>query len=102
MENSSDVSGEVNSNEEVNTDASPEENIVDSTTISIEAETMDTQGESTAEVDYQEAPSASAVPVPTFTPQQTHAVSAQGITAPQNLKSLPQGKKSISMIKKPK
>lgn len=89
------------SNEEVNTDASPEENIVDSTTISVEAETMDTQGESNVEVDYQEAPSASAVPVPTFTPQQTQAVSAPGISAPQNLKTLPQGKKSISMIKNP-
>lgn len=51
-------------------------------------------GES-APVEYQEAPSASAVPVPTFTPQQPqHALPApSGIvahSAPQNLKALPQ------------
>lgn len=63
------------------------------TNVNIEATTVNAQGES-GTVDFQEAPSASAVPVPTFTPQQPHAVSPPGInahSAPQNLQTLPQG-----------
>lgn len=55
--------------------------------------------EETVAVEYQEAPSASAVPVPTFTPQQPLTASSSGIAAlsappppqPQNLKTLPHG-----------
>lgn len=56
-------------------------------------EASETPVESGTVNDYQEAPSASAVPVPTFTPQQPHAVPTAGIahSAPQNLKTLPQG-----------
>lgn len=59
----------------------------------VDAGNVSNAGE-TAPVEYQEAPSASAVPVPTFTPQQPqHALPAPGIvahSAPQNLKALPQ------------
>lgn len=61
---------------------------------SVEVVKLNDAGETEA-VEYQEAPSASAVPVPTFTPQQPLAVPAPGIAAhpaPQNLKTLPQGR----------
>lgn len=62
---------------------------------SVEVVKLNNTGETEA-VEYQEAPSASAVPVPTFTPQQPLAVpAAPGIAAhpaPQNLKTLPQGR----------
>lgn len=77
-------------NVETNTATEPEENVANATDVNVEAgpETVPTET-----VDYQEAPSASAVPVPQFTPQQPHAVPAPGIAAhpaPQNLKTLPQ------------
>lgn len=62
---------------------------------SIEAAPAVNNPSESGSVEYQEAPSASAVPVPTFTPQQPHTVPTPGIAAhstPQNLKTLPQGK----------
>lgn len=93
-ENSSEQSGDVKADDEANTANIPEETIMNvATNVNIEATTVNAQGES-GTVDFQEAPSASAVPVPTFTPQQPHAVSPPGInahSAPQNLQTLPQG-----------
>lgn len=60
----------------------------------VEVEPVDNAGDN-GTVEYQEAPSASAVPVPTFTAQPPHTVPAPGIgahPAQQNLKTLPQGK----------
>ncbi|XP_055314162.1 caprin homolog isoform X2 [Sitodiplosis mosellana] len=93
-ENSSEQSGDVKTDvDEVNAATTPEEVIVNVTTnVNIDAATVNTQGES-GTVDFQEAPCASAVPVPTFTPQQPHTVSPPGInahSAPPNLKTLPQ------------
>lgn len=71
----------------------PEENAVNATNVSTEPASTEQVSEDTGAVEYQEAPSASAVPVPTFTPQQPLAAApSPGIAAPpQNLKTLPHG-----------
>lgn len=98
-----DISDENSLDEKIDSDANTantvsEEN-VNSTNFSLEKVSMEQTSEETVAVEYQEAPSASAVPVPTFTPQQTHTVSSTGITAhsapPQNLKTLPHGMYTI-------
>lgn len=92
-ENASVETGDENPIAESNSDAALEENNVDATNVSVEAETVNNAVDG-GTVEYQEAPSASAVPVPTFTPQQPLAVPAAAIaahSAPQNLKTLPQG-----------
>lgn len=75
------------------TTAIPEENVVNTESVSMESATPEQVAEDPGAVEYQEAPSASAVPVPTFTPQQP--VSSPGIAAhsapSQNLKTLPHG-----------
>lgn len=93
-ESSSDATGDEKPTVEVETANIPEENDVNASNVSVEVIKLNNTGESET-VEYQEAPSASAVPVPTFTPQQPLAVPAPGIaahSAPQNLKTLPQGK----------
>lgn len=70
----------------------PEENAVNTTNVCTEPAPTEQVTEETGAVEYQEAPSASAVPVPTFTPQQPLAAPSSGIAAPpQNLKTLPHG-----------
>lgn len=91
-ENSAEQTGdEKPKDDETNTATDLEENASSATDVIVEA--GEAPMESGTVNDYQEAPSASAVPVPTFTPQQPHAVSTPGIahSAPQNLKTLPQG-----------
>lgn len=90
-ENSSEQINDDKPEEEASPVVTPEETVADVSSANVEAENVNNQGES-GTIDYQEAPSASAVPVPTFTPQQPHVVPAPGITSPQNLKTLPQGK----------
>lgn len=93
-----DISDENSLDEKIDTEPNantiPEENIVN-TNFDIEKTTMEQASEETGTVEYQEAPSASAVPVPTFTPQQPLTVPSSGIAAhsapPQNLKTLPHG-----------
>lgn len=78
---------------EPTTATTPEENAVNATNVSTEPASTEQVTEETGAVEYQEAPSASAVPVPTFTPQQPLAAPSSGIAAPpQNLKTLPHGK----------
>lgn len=75
-----------------------EENAVNTTNASTEPASTEQVSEETEAVEYQEAPSASAVPVPTFTPQQPLAMSSSGIAAPQQiLKTLPHGMHSSSI-----
>lgn len=74
-----------------------EENVVNTKNVSVEPASTEQVVEEPGIVEYQEAPSASAVPVPTFTPQQPLTASSSGIAAlsapppPQNLKTLPHG-----------
>lgn len=94
-----DVSDENSLDEKIETEATiatittvPEENVVNTTSVNMEPASELQVAEETGAVEYEEAPSASAVPVPTFTPQQPLAVPSSGIAAPpQNLKSLPHG-----------
>lgn len=93
-ENASDEMGDENAVDDTNTDAETEENVANEINVNVEVTTVNNTTDS-GSVEYQEAPSASAVPVPTFTPQQPHTVPAPGIaahSAPQNLNTLPQGK----------
>ncbi|XP_031627989.1 caprin homolog isoform X3 [Contarinia nasturtii] len=89
QENASEEISDVKSDDDAKTVITPEEIVVEETTVNVEAGKVNNQGES-GTIDYQEAPSASAVPVPTFTPQQPHVVAAPGINTQQNLKPLPQ------------
>lgn len=79
-----------------------EENAVNNTNVSLEPASVEQVVEETGAVEYQEAPSASAVPVPTFTPQQPLTASSSGIaglSAPsQNLKTLPHGMYTFTHI----
>lgn len=96
-----DVSDENSLDEKIDTEPNtvntiPEENAVNSTNFNMEKTTMEQVSEETGTVEYQEAPSASAVPVPTFTAQQQPlTVSSSGIAShsapPQNSKTLPHG-----------
>lgn len=74
----------------------PEGNVANAANASMETAAIEHVAEEGGSVEYQEAPSASAVPVPTFTPQQPLTAPASGITTahsaqPQNLKALPHG-----------
>lgn len=66
--------------------------VVNVTVASTVAEKTETFAEATNKIEFQEAPSASAVPVPTFAAPHAHAVPPNpALTATQNIKTLPQG-----------
>lgn len=107
-DNVSDDAGEEKLNEEPNTATELDLNSVNATSANasanananatVEAGNVSNNAAGESAPEYQEAPSASAVPVPTFTPQQPHALPASGVaavnaavahSAPQNLKALP-------------
>lgn len=98
-ENASDETGDEKANEETNAAAASQEDVQSATSSVVEAGNVNDSGES-GTVEYQEAPSASAVPVPIFTPQQPHVLSTPNIgghPAPQNLNTLPPGKHSVAI-----